>query len=72
MTRQPRFYRHEDAWWIRGPLKELEGRQIVIVRRKDNTLIEVEVDPETLTPLDPEVRTQWDGRKPHIVKPKFL
>lgn len=63
----PHFRKIGDDWYVRGPLEALGGQTSVTVRRKDNTEVVVDVDPETLTPVPTKERTQWDGRKPHTV-----
>lgn len=66
--RKPHFRKIDDEWYVRGPLEALGGQTSVTVKRKDNTEVSVQVDPETLRPVPKEERTQWDGRKPHTVK----
>lgn len=68
MDRMPHFRKIGDEWYVRGPLEALGGQTSVTVRRKDQSEVVVDVDPDTLTPVSKEDRTQWDGRKPHTVK----
>lgn len=68
MNRMPHFRKIGDEWHVRGPLEALGGQTSVTVRRKDQSEVTVWVDPDTLTPVPREERTQWDGRKPHTVK----
>jgi hypothetical protein len=64
----PHFRKEDDGWYVRGPLEALGGQERIEVKHKDNSLVWVEVDPETLRPVPKEFRTQWDGRNPHTVK----